>query len=67
MFFCLKLLEETGICIVPGSGFGRKDGTFHFRYILSWLSWGWPGRAGELSPVTPRVSPLWLSFRILES
>lgn len=31
MFFCLKLLEETGICVVPGSGFGQKEGTFHFR------------------------------------
>ncbi|XP_072855728.2 alanine aminotransferase 1 isoform X1 [Pogona vitticeps] len=34
MFFCLKLLEETGICIVPGSGFGQKDGTFHFRMTI---------------------------------
>ncbi|NXG89024.1 ALAT2 aminotransferase, partial [Stercorarius parasiticus] len=23
MFFCMKLLEETGICVVPGSGFGQ--------------------------------------------
>jgi len=29
--YCLKLLEETGICVVPGSGFGQKPGTFHFR------------------------------------
>jgi alanine transaminase len=27
----MKLLEETGICVVPGSGFGQKPGTFHFR------------------------------------
>ena len=26
-----ELLEETGICLVPGSGFGQKDGTYHFR------------------------------------
>ncbi|NXP42643.1 ALAT2 aminotransferase, partial [Leiothrix lutea] len=32
MFFCLRLLEETGICVVPGSGFGQRDGTFHFRW-----------------------------------
>lgn len=31
VFYCIKLLEETGICTVPGSGFGQKDGTFHFR------------------------------------
>lgn len=29
--YCLALLEETGICVVPGSGFGQKAGTFHFR------------------------------------
>nr|XP_009666225.1 PREDICTED: alanine aminotransferase 2-like [Struthio camelus australis] len=28
MFFCLKLLEETGICVVPGSGFGQREGTY---------------------------------------
>ncbi|XP_077209613.1 alanine aminotransferase 1 isoform X2 [Paroedura picta] len=34
MFFCLKMLEETGICVVPGSGFGQKEGTFHFRMTI---------------------------------
>jgi aspartate/methionine/tyrosine aminotransferase len=29
--YCLKLLEETGICVVPGSGFGQMPDTFHFR------------------------------------
>ena len=29
--YCLKLLEETGICVVPGSGFGQAPGTLHFR------------------------------------
>ena len=29
--YCLALLEETGICVVPGSGFGQASGTFHFR------------------------------------
>lgn len=32
--FCLKLLEETGICIVPGSGFGQEPGTAHFRTTI---------------------------------
>ncbi|XP_017351414.1 alanine aminotransferase 2-like isoform X1 [Ictalurus punctatus] len=34
MFYCMKLLEETGICLVPGSGFGQKDGTYHFRMTI---------------------------------
>jgi aspartate/methionine/tyrosine aminotransferase len=29
--YCLALLEETGMCVVPGSGFGQRPGTFHFR------------------------------------
>jgi len=31
VFYCLELLANTGICVVPGSGFGQRDGTFHFR------------------------------------
>lgn len=30
-FYCLRLLENTGICVVPGSGFGQVEGTFHLR------------------------------------
>lgn len=30
-FYCMQLLNKTGICIVPGSGFGQQPGTFHFR------------------------------------
>ncbi len=29
--YCIQLLEETGICVVPGSGFGQAPGTLHFR------------------------------------
>lgn len=29
--YCLDVLESTGIMIVPGSGFGQKEGTYHFR------------------------------------
>ncbi|MDX9724163.1 MAG: aminotransferase class I/II-fold pyridoxal phosphate-dependent enzyme [Myxococcota bacterium] len=29
--YCLALLEETGICVVPGSGFGQLPGSMHFR------------------------------------
>uniref|UniRef100_A0A8C7VJK6 Alanine aminotransferase 1 n=3 Tax=Oncorhynchus TaxID=8016 RepID=A0A8C7VJK6_ONCMY len=34
MFYCMKLLEEMGICLVPGSGFGQRDGTYHFRMTI---------------------------------
>lgn len=37
MFYCMKLLEETGLCVVPGSGFGQKEGTYHFRYSFCLL------------------------------
>lgn len=30
-YYCLELLKETGVCVVPGSGFGQSPGTFHFR------------------------------------
>jgi len=31
MLYCIELLDNTGICVVPGSGFGQRDGTWHFR------------------------------------
>ena len=31
-FYVKELLEETGVCVVPGSGFGQKPGTYHFSY-----------------------------------
>ncbi|TKX24790.1 alanine aminotransferase-like protein [Elsinoe australis] len=30
-FYCLRLLDATGVCLVAGSGFGQKEGTLHFR------------------------------------
>ncbi|KAJ1653277.1 alanine transaminase [Dispira simplex] len=30
-FYCLRMLEATGVCVIPGSGFGQKDNTYHFR------------------------------------
>jgi alanine transaminase len=30
-FYSLKLLEGTGLVTVPGSGFGQRNGTWHFR------------------------------------
>ena len=32
--YCMSLLEETGICVVPGSGFGQAPGTCHFRTTI---------------------------------
>ncbi|OMJ76476.1 hypothetical protein SteCoe_24142 [Stentor coeruleus] len=33
-FYVIKALEETGIILVPGSGFGQRPGTFHFRITV---------------------------------
>lgn len=33
-FYASQLLEETGICVVPGSGFGQRPGTYHFRMTI---------------------------------
>ena len=30
-YYAMHLLENTGIVVVPGSGFGQKAGTWHFR------------------------------------
>merc|ERR1711991_849261 len=29
--YCKHILDHAGICMVPGSGFGQKEGPFHFR------------------------------------
>lgn len=34
VFYCLKLLEATGISTVPGSGFGQVSGTWHLRTTI---------------------------------
>ncbi|KAH0868562.1 hypothetical protein HID58_075584 [Brassica napus] len=34
VFYCLKLLEATGISTVPGSGFGQREGVFHLRTTI---------------------------------
>ncbi|OAQ99560.1 hypothetical protein LLEC1_01319 [Akanthomyces lecanii] len=30
-FYAMELLKATGICVIPGSGFGQVEGTLHFR------------------------------------
>ena len=32
--YAMALLEQTGICVVPGSGFGQAEGTAHFRTTI---------------------------------
>lgn len=31
VLYCLEMLDATGVCVVPGSGFLQKEGTYHFR------------------------------------
>lgn len=43
-FYCFKLLDATGICVVPGSGFGQKEGTLHLRTTFLAPGTEWVGR-----------------------
>lgn len=43
-FYCLELLDGTGICVVPGSGFGQKPNTLHFRTTFLAPGTDWVGR-----------------------
>ncbi|KIW95991.1 uncharacterized protein Z519_03057 [Cladophialophora bantiana CBS 173.52] len=43
-FYCLRLLDATGICVVPGSGFGQKPGTLHLRTTFLAPGTDWVGR-----------------------
>ena len=47
VFYCLKLLEATGVCLVPGSGFGQKEGTLHFRTTFLPPGTDWVDRIAE--------------------
>ncbi|KAL5467500.1 hypothetical protein EMCRGX_G031741 [Ephydatia muelleri] len=33
-YYCLMFLRETGVCVVPGSGFRQIPGTWHFRTTI---------------------------------
>ena len=33
-YYCMLLLEKTGIVSVPGSGFGQRKGSWHFRITI---------------------------------
>ena len=43
-FYCLRLLDATGVCVVPGSGFGQKPNTLHFRTTFLAPGTDWVGR-----------------------
>lgn len=32
--FCSELIKETGVVVVPGSGFGQRPGSHHFRIVI---------------------------------
>mmetsp|Transcript_68988 Transcript_68988/g.122014 ORF Transcript_68988/g.122014 Transcript_68988/m.122014 type:complete len:776 (+) Transcript_68988:44-2371(+) len=34
MAYCIKMLEATGVIVVPGSGFGQIPGTWHYRITI---------------------------------
>lgn len=46
-FYTLRMLDATGVCTVPGSGFGQKDGTYHFRTTFLAPGTEWVGRIVE--------------------
>lgn len=46
-FYCFRLLDATGVCVVPGSGFGQKEGTLHFRTTFLAPGTEWVGRIRE--------------------
>ncbi|KAI9774168.1 MAG: hypothetical protein M1840_005261 [Geoglossum simile] len=43
-YYCFRLLDATGVCVVPGSGFGQKEGTLHFRTTFLAPGTEWVGR-----------------------
>ncbi|KAK6355016.1 hypothetical protein TWF696_004143 [Orbilia brochopaga] len=43
-FYSMELLKATGVCVVPGSGFGQKEGTWHFRTTFLAPGTDWVGR-----------------------
>lgn len=49
--YCMDLLEETGLCVVNGLGFGQKPGTHHLR--IAFL----PSKA-----LLQSVLPDWINF-----
>ena len=32
--YCLELLRSTGVCTIPGAGFGQQQNTYHYRIAI---------------------------------
>ncbi|KNG50935.1 alanine aminotransferase 2 [Stemphylium lycopersici] len=43
-FYCFRMLDATGVCVVAGTGFGQKEGTLHFRTTFLAPGTDWTGR-----------------------
>ncbi|PVH92111.1 PLP-dependent transferase [Periconia macrospinosa] len=43
-FYCFRMLDATGICVVAGSGFGQRENTLHFRTTFLAPGTEWTGR-----------------------
>ncbi|KAF2139363.1 uncharacterized protein K452DRAFT_232281 [Aplosporella prunicola CBS 121167] len=43
-FYALRMLDATGVCTVPGSGFGQRPGEYHFRTTFLAPGTDWVGR-----------------------
>lgn len=43
-FYVSRMLDATGVCMVPGSGFGQVEGTYHFRTTFLPEGTEWVGR-----------------------
>jgi alanine transaminase len=46
-FYASRLLDATGVCVIPGSGFGQKEGTLHFRTTFLAPGTEWVGKIAE--------------------
>ena len=54
-YYCMELLDQTGIVVVPGSGFGQKPNTFHFRTTIL-------PQEDEIAQVIERLSKFHIDF-----
>ncbi|KAI9723839.1 MAG: hypothetical protein M1828_004089 [Chrysothrix sp. TS-e1954] len=46
-FYISRMLDATGVCMVPGTGFGQKEGTCHFRTTFLAPGTEWVGRVTD--------------------
>ena len=46
-FYCSRMLDATGVCVVAGSGFGQEEGTTHFRTPFLAPGTDWVKRIAE--------------------